>query len=138
MIFGKYINRYYLKNAPLLLLGLAALVLVDFFQLKVPELYRMVINGTNSGEVVVDGQTMAFTMDVLLDKICLPMIWIILAMVFGRFLWRVCFFNAAVRTETDLRNKMFDHSRMLSQEYYQVNKVGNLMSLYTNDLDTIQ
>lgn len=110
MIFGKYINRYYLKNAPLLLLGLAALVLVDFFQLKVPELYRMVINGTNSGEVVVDGQTMAFTMDVLLDKICLPMIWIILAMVFGRFLWRVCFFNAAVRTETDLRNKMFDHS----------------------------
>ena len=67
MIFGKYINRYYLKNAPLLLLGLAALVLVDFFQLKVPELYRMVINGTNSGEVVVDGQTMAFTMDVLLD-----------------------------------------------------------------------
>ena len=39
MIFGKYINRYYLKNAPLLLLGLAALVLVDFFQLKVPELY---------------------------------------------------------------------------------------------------
>lgn len=95
MIFGKYINRYYLKNAPLLLLGLAALVLVDFFQLKVPELYRMVINGTNSGEVVVDGQTMAFTMDVLLDKICLPMIWIILAMVFGRFLWRVCFFNAA-------------------------------------------
>ena len=72
MIFGKYINRYYLKNAPLLLLGLAALVLVDFFQLKVPELYRMVINGTNSGEVVVDGQTMAFTLDVLLDKICLP------------------------------------------------------------------
>ena len=40
MIFGKHINRYYLKNAALLLLGLAALVLVDFFQLKVPELYR--------------------------------------------------------------------------------------------------
>ena len=138
MIFGKHINRYYLKNAPLLLLGLAALVLVDFFQLKVPELYRMVINGTNGGEVVIDGQRVAFTMDVLLDQICLPMIWIILTMVFGRFLWRVCFFSAAVRVETDLRNRMFDHSRMLSQEYYQVNKVGNLMSLYTNDLDTIQ
>ena len=25
MIFGKYINRYYLKNAPVLLLGLLAL-----------------------------------------------------------------------------------------------------------------
>ena len=33
---------------------------------------------------------------------------------------------------------MFDHSKDLSQAYYQVNKVGNLMSLYTNDLETIQ
>lgn len=33
---------------------------------------------------------------------------------------------------------MFAHSKELSQEYYQVNKVGNLMSLYTNDLDTVQ
>ena len=27
MIFGKYINKYYLKNAPILILGLAALIL---------------------------------------------------------------------------------------------------------------
>ena len=33
MIFGKYINKYYLKNAPILILGLAALILVDYFQL---------------------------------------------------------------------------------------------------------
>ncbi len=31
MIFGKYINKYYLKNAPILILGLAALILVDYF-----------------------------------------------------------------------------------------------------------
>ena len=47
MIFGKYINKYYLKNAPILILGLAALILVDYFQLFIPELYRMVINGMN-------------------------------------------------------------------------------------------
>lgn len=138
MIFGKYINRYYLKNAPLLLLGLAALVLVDYFQLKVPEIYRMVINGANGSGVPVDGVVLPFTMDVLLDHICRPMIYIIIAMVIGRFLWRVCFFGSAIRVVTDLRNRMFDHSRKLSQEYYQVNKVGNLMSLYTNDLDTIE
>ena len=43
MIFGKYINKYYLKYAWILLVGLAALVLVDYFQLEVPELYRMVV-----------------------------------------------------------------------------------------------
>ena len=138
MIFGKYINRYYLKNAPVLLLGLAALLMVDYIQLLVPSLYRLVINGVNLGQVVVNGQTMPFDKTVLMQQICLPMIWIVLLMVVGRFLWRVCFFGSAVTVSADLRERMFDHSRRLSQQYYQVNKVGNLMSLYTNDLDTIQ
>ena len=138
MIFGKYINRYYLKNAPVLLLGLAALLTVDYIQLLIPRLYRLVINGVNLGQVVVDGQTVAFGKEVLFQHICLPMIYIIILMVLGRFLWHVCFFGSAVRVTADLRERMFDHSRQLSQQYYQVNKVGNLMSLYTNDLDTIQ
>ena len=138
MIFGKHINRYYLKYAGWLILGLISLVLVDFLQLEIPKLYRMIVNGMNGGSVSVDGVQMAFDMDFLLDRICMPMVWIILAMVFGRFLWRVCFFGAAVRLEADLRNRMFDHAKDLSQEYYQVNKVGNLMSLFTNDLDTVQ
>lgn len=138
MIFGKYINRYYLKNAPVLLLGLASLLMVDYIQLLVPSLYRLVINGVNLGQVVVNGQTMPFDKTVLMQQICLPMIWIVLLMVVGRFLWRVCFFGSAVTVTADLRERMFDHSRRLSQQYYQVNKVGNLMSLYTNDLDTIQ
>lgn len=138
MIFGKYINRYYLKHAPVLLLGILSLLTVDYIQLLIPELYRLVINGVNLGQVVVDGQTMAFTKEVLFQHICLPMIYIVVLMVIGRFLWRVCFFGSAVRVATDLREQMFDHSRQLSQQYYQVNKVGNLMSLYTNDLDTIQ
>ncbi len=138
MIFGKYINRYYLKNAPVLLLGLLALLMVDYIQLLIPQFYRLVINGVNLGQVVVNGQTLPFTKEVLLQHICLPMIWIVVLMVIGRFLWRICFFGSAVRVAANLRERMFDHSRQLSQQYYQVNKVGNLMSLYTNDIDTIQ
>ena len=77
-------------------------------------------------------------MDYVLDGICLPMVKIILAMIFGRFLWRLCFFGSAIHLEEDLRNRMFDHAKNLSREYYQVNKVGDLMSLFTNDLDTVQ
>lgn len=138
MIFGKYINRYYLKNAPVLLLGLLALLTVDYIQLLIPQFYRLVINGVNLGQVAVNGQTLPFTKEVLLQHICLPMIWIVVLMVIGRFLWRICFFGSAVRVAANLRERMFDHSRQLSQQYYQVNKVGNLMSLYTNDIDTIQ
>ncbi|MBE6592434.1 MAG: ABC transporter ATP-binding protein [Ruminococcaceae bacterium] len=138
MIFGKHINRYYLKYSPLLILGLIALVIVDYMQLVIPELYRMVINGVKTGAVTVDGVSHTFDIVFLLDKICLPLLFVILGMVFGRFLWRVCFFSAGIKLESDLRSRMFDRCKDLSQQYYQVNKVGNLMSLFTNDLDTIQ
>ena len=89
MIFGRHINKYYLKYAGWLLLGLAALVLVDYIQLVVPNLYQQVINGMNMGYVAVDGVNLPFDMDFLLDRICLPMVGIVVAMVVGRFLWRV-------------------------------------------------
>ena len=110
MIFGKYINRYYLKFAGWLILGLLALVMVDILQLQIPELYGMVINGMNEGKVMIDEVEHIFDVDFLLDSICMPMVWVILAMVFGRFLWRVCFFGSAVRMEEDLRNRMFSHA----------------------------
>ena len=138
MIFGKHINRYYLRFAPAFLIGLAALIAVDWFQMIIPNLYQMVINGINEGYVIKDGVQYAFDTDFLLDHICMPLVGVILCLVVGRFTWRVCFMGAAIGMEADLRNRMFSHCKDLSREYYQVNKVGNLMSLYTNDLDTIQ
>ena len=139
MIFGKHINRYYLKYGPMLLLGLIALVAVDYLQLEIPKLYGAVIDGMKSGTVMQpDGTLIPFDMNYVLDEICMPMVMVILALVCGRFLWRVCFLGSAVRLEEQLRNKMFDHAKNLSREYYQVNKVGDLMSLFTNDLDTVQ
>ena len=139
MIFGKHINRYYLKHLPALLLGVLSLVMIDFFQLEIPKLYGMVINGIKEGVVEVEaGVFVPFDMDFLLDTICLPMIFIIVAMAIGRFLWRICFFGSGIKVETHLRGRMFDRCKDLSREYYQVNKVGTLMSYFTNDLETVQ
>lgn len=138
MLFGKFINKYYLRYLHLFLLGLIALVAVDYAQLEIPRLYNYLINGINTGFVEIDGQSVAFDFAFVLDKICEPMMWVIAIMIVGRFAWRICFFGAGIRVETDLRLRMFDHSKNLSQQYYQVNKVGNLMSLYTNDIDTVQ
>ncbi|MBQ7817422.1 MAG: ABC transporter ATP-binding protein [Oscillospiraceae bacterium] len=134
MIFGKHINRYYLKHAVAILFGLLSLVVVDYLQLEIPRLYQMVINGINEGHV--DG--VPFNLTFLIEKICMPMVLTILMIVLGRFLWRVCFFSAGIKAEADLRNRMFNHCKDLSQEFYHQNNVGNLMSLYTNDLDTFQ
>ena len=138
MIFGKHINRYYLRYAPMLLFGLASLIAVDYLQLVIPELYKLVIDGMFAGSVTVEGVLHAFDLEFLLESVCMPMVGVILSVVVGRFLWRVCFFGSSIFLEADLRGRMFDHARHLSREYYQVNKVGNLMSLFTNDLDTVQ
>lgn len=140
MIFGKHINRYYLKYLPMLLLGALALVLVDYMQLVIPELYGAVIEGIDTGFVTDSANDIVykFNLDYVLDQICRPMLFVILSLVFGRFLWRVCFFGAGIKLETDLRDRMFDRCKDLSQQYYQVNKVGNMMSFFTNDLNTVQ
>ncbi len=137
MIFGKHVNRYYLKYSPLIILGLIALFFVDALHLVIPQLYGMIINGIDSGVVKVNNVEYVFDMTFLLDQICLPMIIIIIIMVFCRFLWRICLFGSGVLMETHLRGRMFDHAKDLSQQYYQTNKVGNLMSYFTNDLQTI-
>ncbi len=137
MIFGKRINKYYLRYSGLLLLGLLSLVLVDYMQLEIPKIYKTLLLGINSG-YIDEAKTVAFDLNALLDTICAPIFYVMLAMIAGRFLWRVCFFGASIRTEKNLRKEMFDHARYLSQNYFQVNRVGNLMALFTNDLETVE
>ncbi len=139
MLFGKHLNKYYVKYSPILLLGVLALIMVDYFQLIVPELYKTVVNGLNDSSITMsDGTVRAFDMNFLLDEICRPMIIVIIVMVFGRFLWRICFFGTAIKVETDLRSRMFDRCKDLSVSFYQYNKVGDLMAKFINDLQTVQ
>lgn len=138
MIFGKHINKYYLKYLWMLLIGLVALVAVDYFQLLIPEYLRTVLNGINTGEVIIDGQTTPFTMETLLTHVCFPLLIVVAIIVIGRFAWRMCFLGSAVKVESEMRSEMFDRARFLSPRFYRENKVGTLMALFTNDLETIQ
>ena len=137
MIFGKHVNKYYMRYFALLLFGLLSLITVDYFQLEIPKIYKALLLGINTGYIDEAG-TVEFNLDTLLDKICAPIFIVMIAMIIGRFLWRVCFFGASVRTEKNLRKEMFEHACKLSQNYYQVNRVGNLMALFTNDLETVE
>lgn len=130
MLFGKHINKYYLIFSGALLIGILALIAVDIYQLKVPEIYGAIIDG-------LDGKHEMLTKEHLLSLVS-EMFIIVAVMVVGRILWRICFFGSAIKVETLLREKMFNHCKDLPQEYYSVNKVGSLMALFTNDLSTIQ
>jgi len=51
LIFGKHINKYYLKYGILLLLGVAALLVVDWFQLQIPKNLGQLVNHFEEGLV---------------------------------------------------------------------------------------
>jgi hypothetical protein len=58
----------------MLLLGAGALLLVDYMQLIIPELYSAVIEGMGTGYVTVGDTQTAFDLTYILDSICRPML----------------------------------------------------------------
>ena len=131
MIFGKYINKYYLRFLWMLLVGLSALVLVDLAQLKIPEIYSSIIDGLNGVSPIPLDKP-------YLLEMMMEMFVIVAVLVIGRVFWRICFFGSAHMAASKIRRKMFDHCKDLPQEFYSKNKVGGLMSLFTNDINTVQ
>ena len=126
MLFGKHVNRYYLKYLWLFIIGIAALIAVDYIQLFIPKYL---------GEVVDILQTNGDTNRIF--TLGFYVLAVAGGMFLGRFLWRVTLFNAAFRIEADMRHKMFLKAEALPRQYYHDNKVGSVMSWFTNDLETI-
>ena len=128
MLFGKYVNKYYLKYGLVMLLGIAALLAVDYFQLLVPDLVGNIVDGLENKTLIKD-ELRSYISEILL---------IAVVMFTGRFLWRVCLFGTGVKVETDLRNEVFKNMQFLSQRFYNQNKTGALMAIYTNDLSMVR
>lgn len=128
MLFGKYVNKYYLKYGLIMLVGIAALLAVDYFQLLVPDIVGNIVDGLENKTLIKD-ELKTYIFEILI---------IAVVMFTGRFLWRICLFGTGVKVETDLRNEVFKNMQFLSQRFYSQNKTGALMAIYTNDLSMIR
>ena len=114
------------------LIGILALLAVDYFQLKIPEICGKIIDG------VEDSSLFLAENKYLIDRYMIWLLVIAIVMVSGRFLWRYTINGVGPRIEGDIREDMFKHSLTLSNEYYKYHKTGALMALFTNDLLTIR
>ena len=132
MIFGKYINKYYLKYAIFFIIGVAALVVVDIAQIFEPKYLGTVVDILAEGGPLSDAQKS----DILRAVIATLIIGA--TMMLGRFLWRVTIFHATFKIGSDLRKEMFLKAERLSVRYYHENKVGTVMAWFTNDIETIE
>ena len=126
MLTGKYINKYYLKYALFFIIGVVALIAVDYFQLEIPKFLGNIVDAIKNGE----------QLDV--TKIVIDLVVIGVVMCVGRITWRLALLITSQKIESGIRREMFEKSERLSQKFYHENKVGTVMAWYTNDLETIQ
>ena len=133
MVTGKYVNLYYKKYFWFFLLGVIALLAVDFFQLMIPEICGNIIDG-----VQATGEDSLFNKPELMRLYMIELSGIAFIMFAGRFTWRYCVFGTAAKIEGDLREAMFGSALNFSNQYYKEHKTGALMALFTNDLQTIR
>ena len=135
MLFGRYINKYYLKYAIFFILGVAALILVDIAQLFVPEFLGNIVdilkNVDSTGVLESSDQQQ-------MVKMIIATLIIAATMMVGRILWRITIFHASYKIGAHLREEMFLKAERLSQRYYHENKVGTVMAWFTNDIETIE
>lgn len=131
MLFGKHVNKYYLKYFWYFFFGILALILVDYIQLLVPEEIGNIVENINNGSI-------KSISDWVFLKSILIIFGVAICMFVGRFIWRRCILTEAVKIQADMRNEMFLKTEKLSQRYYKTNKTGAILAYFSNDLETMQ
>jgi ATP-binding cassette subfamily B protein len=119
-----YLSRYRWRY----LWGLVCLIIVDVAQIVIPQFVKRAIDLVSSGnfpwrEIII---------------LCLWMTAIMALISLGRFFWRYFISGSSRRIETEMREKLFEHLQALSWDFYQKNKIGDLMARSTNDLNAVR
>jgi len=108
--------------------GLIFLIIVDAAQIAIPQFIRQAIDLISSG---------AFEWKKIIF-LCLWMTALMALISLGRFLWRYFIHGSSRRIETSIRDRLFAHLQTLAWDFYQRNKIGDLMARSTNDLGAVR
>jgi ATP-binding cassette subfamily B protein len=119
-----YLKKYRLRYA----LGFLCLITVDAAQAIIPQFTRGAV------DVITAGNFLWF--DVF--RFCIAMLLTMLVVAGGRFLWRYFIHGSSRRIEAELRQNLFNHLLTMSYDFYQKNKIGDLMARSINDIQAVQ
>lgn len=107
--------------------GVVILIVIDLLQLITPRLI-----GSLADQLA---EKTAQTSD-LLETIGL-VLGIALLVAIGRYFWRILIIGTSREAEYWLRNRLYSHIQTLRTDYFNVNKVGDIMALATNDVVSV-
>ena len=113
LLWGKYVRKYYPRFVIFFLIGLAALVTVDIFQLRIPEVIGGLVDKL-SKDGTIDVQSQYFISTII------EVVVVAIVLFIGRILWRLSLFYASKRIEENLRKEMFLKAEQLDVTYYHM------------------
>lgn len=122
--FFGYLRKYYLR----IIIGVIALITVDYFQIYIPQ-----IIGNITDRIRLRDASLKY----IHWQIALILI-LTLVMFVGRFLWRWLVFGLSHKVENDMRNDLFEHLEKLSMNYFNNTKTGDIMAHATNDIRLVK
>lgn len=124
----KTLKESFVRNRWQILIGLAALLVVDVLQLFIPRVVKLAIDDLTSSAISPNG-LLFYGIEIL-----------ILALGIGgfRYVWRYLLLGASRRMEKDLRDRLFFHLQTLSSSYFYRTKIGDLMAHAINDIEAVR
>jgi len=108
--------------------GIICLIIVDAAQIAIPQFIRAAVDMIGTG---------VFELKQIV-LISLGMTGTMAFVAVGRFFWRYFINGSSRRIETQLRETLFDHLQKMSWDFYQKNKIGDLMARSINDLNAVR
>ncbi|WP_099951028.1 ABC transporter ATP-binding protein [Ezakiella peruensis] len=128
MKFLKSVSRYMKPYWNKYIIGILWLIVIDTTVIYVPQIMRNFANDYQNGMLTKDR----------LVTYALLTLGAAVLMSIGRYFWRVCLFGSARRIEYDIRKELFEHWLGMDRDFYNHNKVGDLMAYATNDINAIR
>jgi ATP-binding cassette subfamily B multidrug efflux pump len=122
------LTKYFKKYRSRIIIGIFALMVIDFLQLIVPRVLKAAIDALSLGRATLGNLGVYFTYIMM----------IAMGIAIGRFMWRYLLIGASRRIERELRTDFYNHVTTLDLCTFDIMKTGDLMAHATNDINAVR
>lgn len=123
-----YLKEFLIQHKWRYIWGIIVLILVDILQLVTPKLLGRITDALGNGTLSMGDIYLYIGVIILLA----------LLIAACRYTWRILVVGSSRSLEYWLRNRLFSHIEIMSPNFYNNHKTGNLMAHATNDINAVK
>ena len=124
----KHLREFLKENSWRYIIGVFVLLIVDGLQLVMPKILGSITDKLSSHDLSMSD----------IYKYVAIIIATAATIAVMRYIWRMLVIGNARNLEYWLRNKLFSHLELMSQNFYNNHKTGDLMAHATNDIQAVR